>query len=50
MPSRTEVAKPVSSDPQSFVADEIEKLDALRAQGVLTQQEFDQRKTKLLAR
>jgi len=33
-----------------FVADEIEKLDALRKRGVLTQKEFEHQKAKLLAR
>jgi hypothetical protein len=35
---------------QLLVADELEKLDALRERGVLTQEEFDQQKAKLLAR
>lgn len=34
---------------QLLIADELEKLDALRKRGVLTQQEFDQQKAKLLA-
>ena len=33
-----------------MIADELEKLDALRERGVLTQEEFDQQKAKLLAR
>jgi len=33
-----------------LIADELEKLDALRERGVLTQEEFDQQKAKLLAR
>ena len=33
-----------------FIADELEKLSALRERGVLTQEEFDQQKAKLLAR
>ncbi len=32
-----------------LIADELEKLDALRERGVLTQKEFDQQKAKLLA-
>jgi hypothetical protein len=32
----------------SLIADELEKLDTLRSRGVLTQQEFDQQKAKLL--
>ncbi len=32
-----------------LIADELEKLDALRQRGVLSQEEFDQQKTKLLA-
>jgi hypothetical protein len=32
------------------IADELDKLDKLRRRGVLTQEEFDQQKTKLLAR
>ncbi len=31
------------------IADEIEKLDALRAKGVITQDEFDRQRTALLA-
>jgi len=31
-----------------MIADELEKLDALRQRGVLTQQEFDAQKAKLL--
>jgi hypothetical protein len=33
-----------------MIADELEKLDALRERGVLTQEEFDRQKAKLLAR
>lgn len=33
-----------------LIADELEKLDALRVRGVLTQDEFDQQKAKLLRR
>jgi hypothetical protein len=32
----------------SMIADELDKLDALRQRGVLTQQEFDEQKAKLL--
>lgn len=32
-----------------FIADELEKLDALRERGVLSQKEFDQQKAKLSA-
>jgi hypothetical protein len=32
-----------------LIADELEKLDALREGGVLTQEEFDKQKAKLLA-
>ncbi len=39
----------VSAEQRLFIADELEKLDALRERGVLTQEEFDQRKVKLLA-
>jgi hypothetical protein len=35
---------------QLLIADELEKLDALRERGVLTQEEFDNQKAKLLAR
>lgn len=40
----------VSPDQPMLVADEIEKLDALRQRGILTQEEFDQQKAKLLGR
>jgi hypothetical protein len=33
-----------------LIAEELEKLDALRERGILTQEEFDQQKEKLLAR
>jgi hypothetical protein len=42
--------QPVSSDSLHLIADELEKLDALRVRGILTQQEFEQQKEKLLAR
>jgi hypothetical protein len=32
-----------------MIADELEKLDALRERGILTQEEFDQLKAKFLA-
>ena len=41
-------AAPVGS--QLLIAEELENLDALRERGVLTQEEFDQQKAKLLAR
>lgn len=47
------VADQRSQDPApspTLIADELEKLGQLRAQGVLTQEEFDAQKTKLLAR
>lgn len=34
----------------SLIADELEKIDRLRQRGVLTQDEFDEQKKKLLAR
>ena len=34
----------------ALIADELEKLDQLRARGVLSQEEFDAQKAKLLAR
>ena len=37
-------------NPPAFVADELEKLDSLRERGVLTQEEFDLEKAKLLSR
>jgi hypothetical protein len=43
-------AEPAPSEAPILIADELEKLDALRARGVLTQEEFDKQKAKLLAR
>ena len=40
---------PPSANPL-LIAEELEKLDALRKRGILTQQEFDHQKAKLLAR
>ncbi len=40
---------PPSTSP-ALIADELDKLDHLRARGVLTQEEFDAMKAKLLAR
>ena len=45
-PPRTNQAR--AADPV-MIADELEKLDALRERGILTQDEFDQQKSKLLA-
>ena len=39
-----------SNAPPLLIADELDKLDKLRQRGVLTQEEFDQQKAKLLAR
>lgn len=39
----------IRTDPV-LIADELDKLDQLRQRGVLTQQEFDAQKAKLLAR
>ena len=49
-PPKAVAADPVSSGELLLIADEIEKLNALRERGVLTQQEFDQQKAKLLSR
>jgi hypothetical protein len=38
------------TDRPLLIADELEKLDSLRQRGILTQDEFDQQKAKLLAR
>jgi hypothetical protein len=45
-PPRTNQAR--AADPV-MIADELEKLDVLRERGVITQEEFDQQKMKLLA-
>ena len=41
--------RPVVIDPDRLIADELERLDALRQKGALTQDEFDTKKKKLLA-
>lgn len=43
------VAKTVNSTPQGSVADELAKLAKLKEQGILTQDEFDKKKTELLS-
>lgn len=48
-PPRVIMADPASSRKPILVADELEKLDALRERGVLSQEEFDRQKLKLLA-
>ena len=48
-PPRAVASDEASARQRLFIADEIDKLDALRERGVLTQQEFDQQKMKLLA-
>lgn len=45
-----EPGPPPVSTPRISVAEELEKLDSLRERGVLTQEEFDQEKAKLLSR
>jgi hypothetical protein len=40
----------LSKTPPLLIADELDKLDQLRQRGVLTQEEFDQQKAKLLTR
>ena len=47
---RTQHPPKLSDLPPELIADELDKLDRLRQRGVLTQDEFDQRKAKLLAR
>ena len=44
------VAVTVANAPQLSVADELAKLAKLKADGLITQAEFDQQKAKLLAR
>lgn len=44
------VSRPTRASSPPLIADELEKLDSLRQRGVLTQEEFDQQKKKLLAR
>ncbi len=46
-PKAAEIRGDASGDP-IMIADELDKLDALRQRGVLTQQEFDRLKAKLL--
>ena len=48
-PKRVE-PRPASSGQSILIADELEKLDALRDKGILTDEEFDRQKAKLLAR
>ncbi len=47
---RTQDPPRLSKEPPLLIADELDKLDQLRQRGVLTQEEFDQQKAKLLAR
>ena len=49
-PPKSNSSVVVPCDSVLLIADELERLDALRARGVLTQEEFDQQKAKLLAR
>ena len=49
VPPKANLTAPVSSRKPMLIADELEKLDALRERGVLSQEEFDQQKAKLLA-
>ncbi|MBW2494953.1 MAG: SHOCT domain-containing protein [Deltaproteobacteria bacterium] len=46
---RTQRPPEPNGEPARLIADELEKLDELRQRGVLTQEEFDARKAKLLA-
>jgi len=48
-PPRTELIEIAPSRNSILIADELEKLDALRERGVLSQEEFDRQKAKLLA-
>ena len=48
-PTETNSTYTVPSKAPILIADELEKLDALRERGVLSQEEFDQQKMKLLA-
>ena len=41
-------ATPTPSAPQGSVADELTKLAKLKAQGIITQAEFDKKKSELL--
>ncbi|MEE3327567.1 MAG: SHOCT domain-containing protein [Myxococcota bacterium] len=47
-PPKAESPKGAARPNPILIADELEKLDALRQRGVLTQEEFDQQKAKLL--
>ncbi|HIF94350.1 MAG TPA: SHOCT domain-containing protein [Myxococcales bacterium] len=49
-PPRAVLLKPAPSDQLILIAEELERLDALRVRGILTQEEFDGQKSKLLAR
>jgi hypothetical protein len=48
-PPKAKLTEPALSRNPVLIADELEKLDALRERGVLSQEEFDQQKAKLLA-
>ena len=50
MPPKRVEPRPASSGQSILIADELEKLDALRDKGILTDEEFDRQKAKLLAR
>ena len=47
-PPKAPAAQQEATSTPVMIADELEKLDALRQRGVLTQQEFDAQKAKLL--
>jgi hypothetical protein len=49
VPPKATLTEPAPSKNPILIADELEKLDALRQRGVLSQEEFDQQKAKLLA-
>ncbi len=49
VPPQANVSRSGPSDGLILIADELEKLDALRERGVLSQEEFDQQKARLLA-
>jgi hypothetical protein len=49
-PPKPNLTGPAPSVNLILIADELEKLDSLRERGILTQEEFDQQKAKLLAR
>ena len=48
-PPKAVVGNQIPSKAPILIADELEKLDALRRRGILTQEEFDRQKMKLLA-